>query len=194
MSDYGTIYDDGTAVVAEEALARAKLLLANFPGGVYKAVGSALKRAGDSARSQAAKIAAVEYTITQATFRKHVRYVNHFDAAKTEVTFGFKGYVIPLIEFETKLGTDGQVTARATRKGTMTQIDNAFLTQVYGHTGIFERKSVKRLPIEQIYGPSAAQMMYSKEETTDKMCDIALETFDKRIEHEISRIMSGYGR
>ncbi|MEG1491139.1 MAG: hypothetical protein RR394_02725 [Oscillospiraceae bacterium] len=193
MSEYREMLDDATASVAEASLERVKLLLATVPGGVYKAVGSALKRAGDTARTQAAKIAAAEYTITQATFRKHVRYINHFDSSKTEVTFGFKGYVIPLIEFETKHGGDGEVSTRVKRGNAMATLNNAFIAQVYGHTGVYERKSLKRLPIEQLYGPSTAHMMYEKEETSDKLSDIAIETFDKRIEHEIARILNGYG-
>jgi len=190
MSDYRTLYIDD---VADDSLARVKLLLAKVPDGVYRAVGSAMKRAGDTARTQAAKYASETYAISQSTFRNHVKYVNHFNEGKAEVEFGFKGYVIPLIEFDTKHGPDGKVLARAKRKSPLTEIDNAFFAQVYNHTGVFERKTSKRFPIEQKYGPSAAHMMNESEEVVDKMDETVRTTFDKRIEHEISRILNGYG-
>lgn len=190
MSDYRTLYIDE---IAETTLDRVKLLLANVPGGVYKAVGSALKRAGDAARTQAAKYASEEYAISQSTFRNHVRYTNHFDSSKAEVTFGFKGYVIPLIEFDTRYGSDGRVTTRAKRSGTAAALEKAFVAQVHGHTGVFERETEKRLPIKQLYGPSAAHMMYESEEVVDKMDETVRATYEKRIEHEITRILNGYG-
>lgn len=47
--------------------------------------------------------------------------------------------------------------------------------------------------MEGKYGPSTAHMMQN-EKVTEEMVKTMEETYDKRIEHEITRILSGYGR
>ena len=47
-------------------------------------------------------------------------------------------------------------------------------------------------PLKQLYGPSTAQML-NNEEILDKMDETMRVTYEKRIEHEINRILNGYG-
>lgn len=46
---------------------------------------------------------------------------------------------------------------------------------------------------EQLFGPSPAHMM-ANENVLDKVEEAAQDTIDKRVEHEITRILNGYGR
>ena len=65
-----------------------------------------------------------------------------------------------------------------------------------GHTGIFERTNEMskhdREQIQELYGPSVPQML-GNDEVAKKVADDTMEYFDKRMEHEIDRILSGYG-
>lgn len=58
---------------------------------------------------------------------------------------------------------------RVLRSNAQEALDNAFVTQVGGHTGVFEREGPERFPIRELFGPSAVQAFYAHEETTDKM-------------------------
>ena len=51
--------------VGGDSLERVNKLLHNIPGGVYKAAFSALRRAGDTAKTRAGQFAAAEYTSTR---------------------------------------------------------------------------------------------------------------------------------
>lgn len=56
------------------------------------------------------------------------------------------------------------------------------------HTGVWTRKSEKRLPLKQLYGPSIPQMI-KNEEIMSKINKEASETLQKRIDAEINNIL-----
>ena len=58
--------------VGGDSLERVNKLLHNIPGGVYKAAFSALRRAGDTAKTRAGQFAAAEYTINKGEFMRRV--------------------------------------------------------------------------------------------------------------------------
>ena len=66
------------------SLERVNKLLHNVPGGVYKAAFSALRRAGDTAKTRAGQLAAAEYTINKGEFMRRVH-------SKTHITGGAGG-------------------------------------------------------------------------------------------------------
>lgn len=82
---------------------------------------------------------------------------------------------------------------RVLRSNARETLDQAFAAQMGGHTGIYEREGPERLPIKELFGPSAVQAFYAREETTDKMNDEIVRTYEERIEHEIMRILNGWG-
>ena len=61
-----------------------------------------------------------------------------------------------------------------------------------GHTGVFEREGPKRFPIEEKMGLSAAQMV-GNEKVIEAVEEEAQETVNARLEHEIERLLNGYG-
>jgi hypothetical protein len=186
-----------TIDVASESFNRAEKLLAGIKGGARVAVSNALERAGTSGRAYAAKAISEEYTLSQSDVRSNTK---NFDRIKRnadgqiEITFGYSGNVIPLIKFDTSIGKDGRITTRVKRSSAKGALDHAFTASVHTHTGIFEREYDElRLPIEELYGPSVPQMMYSNEAVRTKIESRALETYEKRIEHEITRLLNGWG-
>lgn len=57
---------------------------------------------------------------------------------------------------------------------------------------MFERDGSKRLPISEFMGPSTAQMAGNSIVLAD-VEEKAQEVINKRVEHEITRILNGYG-
>jgi len=190
---YGGIIVD----VVEESLDKVTRLLAGINGGVYKAVGSALTRAAAAGKTAAKQPVTKEYAISQSEFLARTRNINHFvreSSGSISVVFGFRGNVIPLTKFNTRINGSGQVVTQVKRSGSAATLDRAFSAQMGGHRGIYERIGVKRFPVEELYGPATPQMMYSNEEITDEIERKVADTYEKRIDHEILRLLNGWGR
>lgn len=203
MSDI-TSADSGHAMyaglvvdIAEDSLDKATRLLAGINGGVYKAVGSALTRAAAAGKTAAKQPVTKEYTISQSEFLARTRDINHFvreDSGGLSVVFGFRGNVIPLMKFSTHVNDSGQVVTQVKRSGSAATLDRAFSAQMGGHRGVYERIGPSRFPVKELYGPATPQMMYSNEEVTDEIERKVAETYEKRIDHEILRLLNGWGR
>ena len=186
-----------TVDIAEDSLDRVTKLLAGISGGVYKAVGSALNRAAAAGKTAAKQPVTREYSISQSEFLSQTRNINHFvrdTSGGLSVVFGFRGNVIPLMKFNTRVNNSGQVVTQVKRSGAAATLDRAFTAQMGGHRGVYERVGVKRFPVEELYGPATPQMMYSNEEVMDEIEDKMAETYEKRIDHEILRVLNGWGR
>ena len=186
-----------TVDIAEDSLDRVTKLLAGISGGVYKAVGSALTRAAAAGKTAAKQPVTREYSISQSEFLSQTRNINHFvrdTSGGLSVVFGFRGNVIPLMKFNTRVNNSGQVVTQVKRSGAAATLDRAFTAQMGGHRGVYERVGVKRFPVEELYGPATPQMMYSNEEVMDEIEDKMAETYEKRIDHEILRVLNGWGR
>lgn len=188
-----TVYFDE---VGDIKLDRVTKLLAGIPDGVYRAVGSAIKRSASHGLTVGMKIVAEEYAITQGELKQRTRNINTVEKVglgSYEVTFGYRGNVIPLIRFDTRINQEGRVSARVLRTNARAALDNAFVATVNGHTGVFEREGASRLPIKELFGPSAVQAFYARESTGDKMEEEIRKTYEGRIEHEITRVLNGWG-
>ena len=188
----GVIVDE-----VEDSLDKATRLLAGINGGVYKAVGSALSRAAATGKTAAKQPVTKEYTISQSEFLARTRNINHFvreSSGGISVVFGFRGNVIPLMKFNTRVNGSGQIVTQVKRSGSAETLNRAFSAQMGGHKDIYERVGVKRFPVEELYGPATPQMMYSNEEVTDEIERKVADTYEKRIDHEILRILNGWGR
>lgn len=182
--------------VGDIKLDRVTKLLAGIPDGVYRAVGSAIKRSARHGLTVGMKIVAEEYAISQGELKASTRNINTIEKTGPgvyEITFGYRGNVIPLIRYDTSIGRDGRVATRVLRQNTRQILDNAFIATVNGHTGVFEREGQSRLPIKELFGPSAVQAFYAREATVDKMEQEVHATYEKRIEHEITRVLNGWG-
>lgn len=189
------VYAGLTVDIAEESLGRVSKLLSGINGGLYKAVGSALTRSAAAGRTVAKRAVTKEYSISSNEFLSRTKNINHFvkDAGgNISVEFGFRGYVIPLLVFNTKFGKDGRIVTQVKREKAASQLDHAFVAQVGGHRGVFEREGDERFPIHELYGPATPQMMYSNEDVLDEMEAKMADTYEKRIEHELMRVMNGW--
>ena len=144
------IYGGVIVDVVEDSLDKATRLLAGINGGVYKAVGSALSRAAATGKTAAKQPVTKEYTISQSEFLARTRNINHFvreSSGGISVVFGFRGNVIPLMKFNTRVNGSGQIVTQVKRSGSAETLNRAFSAQMGGHKGIYERVGVKRFPV-----------------------------------------------
>lgn len=190
-------YSSGLLVeVVEGSLPRVQKLLAGISGGWQKAVGSAISRAAAEGKNAVKKAVTSEYFISQSTFLHRTRNINHFrrDAGGgISAEFGFAGRVIPLMEFSTRVSSAGRVTTQVKKSGSRQALENAFMATMGSHVGIYERIGPERFPVRELYGPATPQMMYSNEAVVDAADAKMAEAYDKRIEHELLRLMNGWG-
>lgn len=175
---------------------RAEQILAGFPHGAEKAIGSAIKRAATSGEATAAREVRKSYYIKASDFTKYTKSKRHVVSTSggTEVDIYFQGYHIPLLRFDTVVGADGLVKARVKKSSTATQLYHVFRREVgkHGHIGLFERVTSKRLPIEEKLGPSTPQMMEANDDVAQAIGDKVREVFEQRLEHEIMAVMNGW--
>ncbi|MCD8199810.1 MAG: phage tail protein [Coriobacteriaceae bacterium] len=180
--------------VGDRSLERVNKILSTVPNGVYKATYSALKRAGQTAKTQAGRFAAAEYTINKSTFMSNVNQKQHITGSSggvTSMTITFAGSVLPLLTFNTKYSRSGLVQTQVKRSGGATTLQHAFVANI-GKFGVYERVGRERYPVEGKYGPSTGHMMQN-EDVVEQMEKVVEETYENRIEHEITRVLNGFG-
>lgn len=181
----------------QAAIDRINKVLAGVPGGAYKAAYSAMKRAGDTAKTRAGQFAAAEYTINKSTFMSNVREKTHMTGGNSTggvatLSISFAGNVLPLLSFSTRYSKNGTLTTQVKRNGGAATLQHAFAEKVFGPIAVFERVGSSRFPVEQKFGPSTGHMM-GNENVVEQMDKTIQETFEQRSEHEILRVLNGWG-
>lgn len=184
--------------IAEEGLDHVQKVLAGIEGGWQRAVGSALSRAAATGKTAIKSTIVKRYTISQSEFLSQTRNINHFTRTSdggVEVVFGYAGYVIPLLKFDTSVGSDGRVVTRVKRSSAKEVLEHAFKAQMGPHTGIYERIGPDRSPVKEFFGPATPQMMSFEgdDEVWEEVEGKMVETYEKRIDHEIMRLLNGWG-
>lgn len=181
--------------VGGKSLDRVNKLLAGIPGGAFKATSSALKRAGDTAKTKAGQFAAAQYTINKGTFMRKTDMKSHISGQAGDVvsmSIGFAGNVLPLLTFNTKYSRDGRVQTQVMRNGGAATLEHAFVASIYGPAAVFERVGAPRFPVEQKFGPSTGHMMQN-DQVIKQMDEVIRDTYEARMEHEILRVLNGWG-
>ncbi len=181
--------------VGGRSLERANKLLAGIPGGAFKAAYASLKRAGDTAKTKAGQFAAAEYTINKGTFMSNVNMKSQLSGSSggvASMSINYAGNVLPLLTFNTKYSRDGHVQTQVKRNGGAASLQHAFVANIFGTVAVFERVGAPRFPVEQKYGPSTAHMMQN-DHVIEAMDETIRETYEKRMEHEIARVLNGWG-
>jgi hypothetical protein len=78
------------------------------------------------------------------------------------------------------------------KSGGTTPFEDAFVADMKNGLGVFERVTSRRLPVQEIMGLSAAQMV-GNPEVMDGLEEEVQELVNERIIHEMNRILNGYG-
>ena len=170
--------------IDKRQMRRAQLMLRAIPRGWPKAASRALNKVGTWARSRIVKGLAAELGLRQSFLRKkHVglRRATWRNLGAVVRTKGRKR--IPLIEFQARETARG-VSYRIGRGSGRKRIVEAFIaTMPGGHTGVYVRKTRRRLPIVEPFGPSVTHVF---EQAMDTGRQIVVES-GSRLGMEIDR-------
>ncbi len=195
-SDIGMyIVDD---IGSGSSIDKAYQLLAGISHGAEKAIGSAIKRAATSGEAYAAKAVGKFYYIKAGDFKHYTKSKRHISTTQDglEISIDFRGHHIPLLRFNARINAAGLYKVQVKKNSAGNIFKHVFRQEVgkHGHIGLYERIYTKRFPIEEKVGPSTPQMMESNDDVSQAIGNKVRETFDKRIDHEITAILNGWRR
>ena len=193
---------------------RINLILGGLKGAPDKAFSSIINRGLATVRSQSSKGIRSIYNITHSNLRADSN-ITLKKAGKSNLSgeIMFSGFKIPLARFSVSPNIPGSkrpLKISVLRTSSPTLLQHAFLARTKsGHLGIFERipgqymgsrigrsKHSEKIgantnrTTDQFYGPEAAQMA-SNSLVLTQIEAAAQETINKRVEHEITRILNG---
>lgn len=199
-----------------EAIDRAQSLLSGLPGGIERAVKSAMPRAVAEVRKESVNAIQQKFDISAANLRTNQNVkVQYIMGEGITANITFNGKKIPLYRYNRtspKIPTTdrnklvnavisghwrkvhpGKAAAGHQFKSTSPTIfDNAFIARMQsGHVGIFERISDNSSKITEKMGSSVPQMLMHKE-VQEEIAKKASEKFEERMDHEILRILNGW--
>ncbi len=153
----------------------------------------ALNRAASNARSNASKKVREVYRIKTQDVNKSlkVEFATRHDLRATVISSGGS---IGLEKFKTNMPNPSAKKPRVFKAAVKKQSNlravlRGFVANVNG-TKVFQRTSKKRLPIQRLFGPPVPQMV-NNPEVRGFIEEEAVKTFDKRLVHEIKRVMEG---
>lgn len=189
--------------ISAEKMEMVKAILSGVPKGAERAYANAINRGLSRVKTAARKEVQQVYAVQSKAFTEATR--TRMQTAGTGALAGyiiFSGAKIPLYKFKAtpkQPGTGRTVKAGQMKGGSGEVFEHAFIARMKtGHTGIFERKDkqgneTKKYPIKEAMGDSAAQMI-GNADVTEALEKEAQRVVDERLEHEIERILNGYGR
>ena len=183
--------------ITSETIERVETLLAGVPKGAERAFSNAINRGLTHTKTQAFKRVKAVYAVKQTALSEATKTrVQKSSTGNLAGYVSFSGVKIPLYKFSVSPKEPGKRKQKVTAgvmKGGGAVFEDAFIARMSnGHTGIFERVTSKRFPIEEKMGLSAAQMV-NNEVIIDDLTQEAQEKVDERLKHEIDRILNGYG-
>lgn len=181
--------------VTSEQVERIHLLLGGIKDAPRNAVYNVLNRATGTVVSQSSKHIRRAYTVKHGALTSNSNIkVSRAGRTNLEATISYAGTLIPLINFsvDPKQPKRKAVSVSVLQNGGGKRLLHAYVANLgrYG-VGVFERETSKRESSKQLYGPSTVHMV-ENEDVLSKVTAAAMETIDKRVEHEITRILNGY--
>ena len=168
----------------------ARRALKGIPGGLNKAMFAAMGRALSHTKTVLGREIRNEYTIKARTARSAITAKRVKGSGSSQAEIRVKGSNLLANEFSLRPKTDTTGAKRKAvrlgiRKGGIRRVDRGFVNK-----GILLRRSGKSsYPIEPVFGPSVAGMA-ANEHVADSVCSSFRETFEKRLQHEVTRILN----
>ena len=152
----------------------------------------ALNRAASSSKTAASKEVRREYYVKAKDVNKTIK-IYRASRKKLGALVISKDSKLPLDRFKFSPRTRPKRPPKggikvAVKKDGLKNLMHAFLVDAPGGAMIFERVGKPRLPIKRIMGPSVPQML-GTERVRTKFFEKARETYDKRLDHEIRRLL-----
>lgn len=164
--------------------------LGSFSKKAPNAISNALNRAMSNINSNVKKEVRAKYNIKAGDVQDTLKKIR---ASRGSLAAGVhsKGGVIGLDKFKVSPKTVNPRRKTPIRvgvkKGGMKSAGGAFVADISG-AKVFKRRGKRRLPIQRLFGPSVPQMLDNKE-IRARIEQQGQETFQKRLDHEINRIL-----
>lgn len=182
--------------ITAEQIQRVELILQNVPKGAERALANAINRGISKAETVSVREIRSTYTVDSPTAHGSIQQ-KKASVGNIVGSIIYAGSPIPLIKYDVsptgKTGHRQRVAARVLKSSGRTSLKYAFNRSFNsGALRTAERIGRSRLPIKVLYGPSLAQMA-ENEQVLPKAEEEAQKVVDERIEHEIWRLISGYG-
>ncbi|MEK3955311.1 phage tail protein [Psychrobacillus sp. FSL K6-1464] len=180
------------AVVDENQLNVIQNRLGQFKKKTPNVVASALNRGMSNMQANIKAEVRKEYHIKagdiNVTLRKNRANKSNLSASVASV-----GGAIPLDKFKVSPKSVNprrkSTISIAVKKDGAKKFKGAFMAEINGPK-LFIRVKKTRLPIERLFGPSIPQMI-GREEIVQRIQLEGRETFERRLDHEIDRILGG---
>lgn len=168
--------------------------LKDMPEKIPVVTARAMNRAIEAARTQAARSVRETYHVKHGDVIKTIK-VKKAHAGDLEANFSSKGETLKLVKFRVKankpLPTRGKYVVASVKKGSSKMVNKTFMAKIFkGEPNVYSRVGTKRFPVRAHYGPSIPQMA-GNEQVISKVEKRAEEVLDKRLDHEISRVLGG---
>ena len=179
--------DSGKIKEAEE-------LLKDVQNGTQRAVYNAINRGLSSAKTQSTKYVKENYNIKSSNIKENIdATVKRANKSNMVGTIDFSGHSIPLIQFKVSPSTPKKGVVKASvKKGSNAKLLHAYIADLGKGTGVFERMTKERNSSKELYGLSVPTML-GNENVYKQLEDKTVEVVNARLDHEIERILNGYG-
>ena len=169
-------------------------LLAN-KSQIDKAINRAAKRAADTAKAETVRQLSSEYTLPPSEIRGTISTRNVSGNVGAVMNISSSPFALPKFKGvtpkEVMPPAKGPVQAQI-KKGGGATFKQAFIAKMKsGHVGVYERKTEKRFPIEEHFGPSTTGMFKANATVNEAVVQAAGEALDKRVQHELERLLNG---
>lgn len=179
--------------ISIEQIDRINKLLSGVQNGPQRVLHNAVNRGLNKAKTQAAKEASAIFVLSQSQIKSYAK-INQKNASPGNNIIGqisFSGNMIPIYKFKVsgKGGKGSSVKVHVKRGGGGTLL-HAFIRNLGHGTNVLERRTSQRNSSETIFGPSAAHMI-GHAEVVPQIEEEVQEVVNKRIEHEIERLLNG---
>jgi len=171
----------------ESQIRHAMQVLQHLPSEVPKVASRALNRAANSVRTTAARETSKGYVIRVGEVRNTIK-INGATAGKLHAVVKARDTRRPLINF--KVRSTPSMLKVEVKRGQQKNFPKAFINKGMssGKLHVLRRVGRDRYPIQIKYGPSIPEMIGSPS-VSKFVEDNAVETLEKRLDHEINRIL-----
>jgi len=175
----------------QDMIARAAL----FGKDIDKAVSRAARRAADTGKAETKRQLAAEYTLPSAEIGKTIEVKPLGEGMEMRIfssvqdIMAFKG-VKPKTESSTG---SGRVIVEI-KKGSKFDIERGFvgyLQKGQKRLGLYQRDAVRGNVLRRYHGPTTVGMFKANETVHNAAIEKIMETLDKRMIHELERLLNG---
>jgi len=177
--------------VNQRQLRWVRRMLAAVPNGMGRVMSRSINRTAVGARSQAVKAIAAESGLQQKIIRQRVS-IQRASVRRWAATIRIRDRRVPVMTLGAKQTKTG-VTVRGKAGGGRRLIPHAFIaTMPSGHTGVFQRRGLERLPIRELLTDSLAKIFEETAGLAGRILAASRERLSREIHSQTALILDKF--